>query len=214
MREISVKIAVKVATEAYRSSFVSWEFVLPFNASFREGLASTYPEPENIEDFIRAQLYDYNYNTALPSRYTWPQVGHWRNRCKLQSSITSLLQEAFTKLSLWEKRHPLLEEQKESEMEFHSSLCSITRHYCSKPVFLYWETWPVTRPYGRWWAALMCQKIFVYVEYHCGIEIVNWKLIKCLLYNQFKDLDRYLYKKYMCLWSGECNIARCAFIED
>ena len=144
MREISVKIAVKVATEAYRSSFVSWEFVLPFNASFREGLASTYPEPENIEDFIRAQLYDYNYNTALPSRYTWPQVGHWKNRCKQQSSITSLLQEAFTKLSLWEKRHPLLEEQKESEMEFHSSLCSITRHYCSKPVFLYWETWPVT----------------------------------------------------------------------
>ena len=44
-------------------------------ASFREGLASTYPEPENIEEFIRAQLYDYNYNTALPSRYAWPQVG-------------------------------------------------------------------------------------------------------------------------------------------
>ena len=41
---------------------------------FREGLASTYPEPENIEEFIRAQLYDYNYNTALPSRYAWPEV--------------------------------------------------------------------------------------------------------------------------------------------
>jgi malate dehydrogenase (oxaloacetate-decarboxylating)(NADP+) len=64
VREISIKIAVKVATEAYR-----------------EGLASTYPEPENIEEFIRAQLYDYNYNTALPSRYAWPQ-------------------EAFTKLAL------------------------------------------------------------------------------------------------------------------
>jgi len=64
VREISIKIAVKVATEAYR-----------------EGLASTYPEPENIEEFIRAQLYDYNYNTALPSRYAWPE-------------------EAFTKLAL------------------------------------------------------------------------------------------------------------------
>merc|ERR1712227_648466 len=46
VREISIKIAVKVASEAYR-----------------EGLASTYPEPENIEEFIRAQLYDYNYTT-------------------------------------------------------------------------------------------------------------------------------------------------------
>jgi len=64
IREISVKIAVKVATEAYR-----------------EGSASTYPEPENMETFIRQQLYDYNYTTSLPSRYQWPE-------------------EAFTKLSL------------------------------------------------------------------------------------------------------------------
>merc|ERR1712088_602884 len=56
VREISIKIAVKVASEAYR-----------------EGLASTYPEPENIEEFIRAQLYDYNYTTALPARYGWPE---------------------------------------------------------------------------------------------------------------------------------------------
>merc|ERR1712212_571563 len=77
VREISIKIAVKVASEAYR-----------------EGLASTYPEPENIEEFIRAQLYDYNYNTALPSRYAWPQ-------------------EAFTKLSLCEEPHLMVEEKQE-----------------------------------------------------------------------------------------------------
>ena len=49
-------------------------YILHRHFLIREGLASTYPEPENIEEFIRAQLYDYNYNTALPSRYAWPQV--------------------------------------------------------------------------------------------------------------------------------------------
>jgi len=56
LREISVKIATKVATEAYKS-----------------GTASTYPEPEDKELFIRNQLYNYSYDTALPSRYEWPE---------------------------------------------------------------------------------------------------------------------------------------------
>jgi len=56
LREISVKIATKVATEAYKS-----------------GSASTYPEPVDKESFIRQQLYDYTFNTALPTRYDWPE---------------------------------------------------------------------------------------------------------------------------------------------
>merc|ERR1719411_50518 len=56
LREISVQIAVKVAIEAYKS-----------------GTASTYPEPEDKEAFIRQQLYNYAYNTSLPSRYEWPE---------------------------------------------------------------------------------------------------------------------------------------------
>ena len=74
IREISVQIAKKVAEEAYES-----------------GTASTYPEPEVIllphvfilplfivqdkEAFIRATLYDYNYDktSALPTLYQWPQ---------------------------------------------------------------------------------------------------------------------------------------------
>merc|ERR1712241_454322 len=55
LREISVKIATKVAEEAYNS-----------------GTASTYPEPEDKELFIREQLYDYNYDRALPTVYQWP----------------------------------------------------------------------------------------------------------------------------------------------
>ena len=56
LREISVKIATKVAEEAYNS-----------------GTASTYPEPEDKELFIREQLYDYNYDRALPAVYQWPE---------------------------------------------------------------------------------------------------------------------------------------------
>jgi len=56
LREISVKIATKVAIEAYKT-----------------GSASTYPEPENKETFIRQQLYSYAYDNSLPSRYQWPQ---------------------------------------------------------------------------------------------------------------------------------------------
>jgi len=58
IQNISVKIATKVATEAYQS-----------------GTASTYPEPEDKEAFIREQLYDYNYDDypALPTLYKWPE---------------------------------------------------------------------------------------------------------------------------------------------
>ena len=56
LREISIKIATKVAIEAYKS-----------------GTASTYPEPEDKEAFIRQQLYDYAYDTALPARFEWSE---------------------------------------------------------------------------------------------------------------------------------------------
>ena len=74
IREISVKIATKVATEAYQ-----------------ESTASTYPEPEvtwwltgvsrvtlyvqDKEALVRSFLYDYNYDDypALPTLYSWPE---------------------------------------------------------------------------------------------------------------------------------------------
>merc|ERR1719328_650964 len=56
LREISVKIATNVALEAYKS-----------------GTASTYPEPEDKELFIRQQLYDFNYDSAIPPVYNWPK---------------------------------------------------------------------------------------------------------------------------------------------
>merc|ERR1712117_89168 len=57
IRDCSVKIAKRIAEEAYADK-----------------TASTYPEPEDKEAFIRSQLYDYNYDgvSALPARYDWP----------------------------------------------------------------------------------------------------------------------------------------------
>jgi len=57
IQEISVQIAKKVAEEAYQ-----------------QNTASTYPEPEDKEAFIRTHLYDYNYDKVsyLPSVYSWP----------------------------------------------------------------------------------------------------------------------------------------------
>merc|ERR1719189_2305157 len=56
IKQVSFKIASKVAEEAYR-----------------EGMASTYPEPEDKESFIRSMLYNYNYDdeSALPTSYSW-----------------------------------------------------------------------------------------------------------------------------------------------
>ena len=58
LRDCSIKIAAKVAEDAYADKS-----------------ASTYPEPADKEAFIRKQLYDYEYDgvSALPSRYAWPE---------------------------------------------------------------------------------------------------------------------------------------------
>jgi len=56
IKQVSIKIATKVAEEAYK-----------------EGIASTYPEPEDKERFIRSLLYNYNYDdeSSLPTCYPW-----------------------------------------------------------------------------------------------------------------------------------------------
>ena len=40
------------------------------------GIASTYPEPKNKEQFITDQLYDFDYDkvSALPQTWDWPKV--------------------------------------------------------------------------------------------------------------------------------------------
>jgi len=57
LRNCSLKIAAKVAEDAYA-----------------DNTASTYPEPKDKEEFIKMQLYDYEYDgvSALPEIYAWP----------------------------------------------------------------------------------------------------------------------------------------------
>lgn len=38
------------------------------------GLASTQPEPEDKESFIRAQMYNTDYESAIPSKYAYPKL--------------------------------------------------------------------------------------------------------------------------------------------
>jgi len=55
IRDVSLKIAVQLAKNAYKT-----------------GEATTYPEPEDMEAFFRSQLYDFQYGEALPQVYPWP----------------------------------------------------------------------------------------------------------------------------------------------
>ncbi|KAK9508019.1 hypothetical protein O3M35_007770 [Rhynocoris fuscipes] len=55
IQKCSIKIAAKVIEYAYE-----------------KGVASYYPEPEDKEAFIKEQLYDYHYKSAIPELYDWP----------------------------------------------------------------------------------------------------------------------------------------------
>ncbi|XP_077296887.1 NADP-dependent malic enzyme [Arctopsyche grandis] len=41
--------------------------------AYMKGKASIFPEPEDKEAFIKAQMYDYNYTSAIPPVYSWPE---------------------------------------------------------------------------------------------------------------------------------------------
>lgn len=55
IQNCSVKIAVKV-----------------MEYSYEKGLASVRPEPEDKESFIKAQMYQVPYKSALPAMFEWP----------------------------------------------------------------------------------------------------------------------------------------------
>ncbi|XP_068867334.1 NADP-dependent malic enzyme isoform X1 [Aphelocoma coerulescens] len=56
IQDVSLKIAVRVAEEAYRNN-----------------TASTYPQPKDLEAFIRSQVYSTDYNSFVADSYTWPE---------------------------------------------------------------------------------------------------------------------------------------------
>jgi malate dehydrogenase (oxaloacetate-decarboxylating)(NADP+) len=58
IRQCSIKIASDICKTAYQDK-----------------TAGVYPEPDDKNDFITKQLYDYDYDgvSALPPRYPWPE---------------------------------------------------------------------------------------------------------------------------------------------
>ncbi|XP_027743602.1 NADP-dependent malic enzyme isoform X1 [Empidonax traillii] len=56
IQDVSLKIAVRIAEEAYRNN-----------------TASTYPQPKDLEAFIRSQIYSTDYNSFVADSYTWPE---------------------------------------------------------------------------------------------------------------------------------------------
>ena len=57
IREVSTKIAIKIAEYTYANK-----------------MASHYPEPEDKEQFIISQLYSTEYESFVPDVYDWPDV--------------------------------------------------------------------------------------------------------------------------------------------
>jgi len=57
IREVSTRIAIKIAEYAYAHQ-----------------MASHYPEPEDKSEFIRSQLYSTEYESFLPDLYDWPKL--------------------------------------------------------------------------------------------------------------------------------------------
>ncbi|XP_054486378.1 NADP-dependent malic enzyme isoform X1 [Agelaius phoeniceus] len=56
IQDVSLKIAVRLVEEAYRNN-----------------TASTYPQPKDVEAFIRSQVYSTDYNNFVADSYTWPE---------------------------------------------------------------------------------------------------------------------------------------------
>lgn len=55
INNVSVSIAEKIMKDAYQ-----------------DGTATCYPEPKSKKEFLKKQLYDFKYGSALPDKYEWP----------------------------------------------------------------------------------------------------------------------------------------------
>ena len=55
VREVSIKIAARVGEYAYDTK-----------------MASLYPKPDDLEAFVRKNIYNFDYDTFTPEYYEWP----------------------------------------------------------------------------------------------------------------------------------------------
>ena len=57
IQEVSTKLAARIVTYAYE-----------------KGLAGTYPEPKDKEAFVREHQFSPDYESFVPTTYSWPGV--------------------------------------------------------------------------------------------------------------------------------------------
>ena len=60
IREVSIKIAKNIVKYLY-------------DTNHPENIGLNYPEPDNIEAFIRSHLYDTEYESFVPETWEWPE---------------------------------------------------------------------------------------------------------------------------------------------
>ncbi|KAH8264921.1 hypothetical protein KR038_008013 [Drosophila bunnanda] len=63
IRDVSLNIAIAVTQCAYD-----------------RGLASTYPEPQDKRKWLQSHLYNFNYETSMPTTWDWPQMPYIKTR--------------------------------------------------------------------------------------------------------------------------------------
>lgn len=58
------------------------------NKIFMIGLASTYPEPEDVRKWLEDQLYNINYECSMPITWKWPKTPHMKTRELVPTKLT------------------------------------------------------------------------------------------------------------------------------
>ena len=64
-----------IEVNRHQVRFISIIYLINPVAFYHQYFLLVYPEPDDKEDWIRNQLYVYDYDnvSALPARYTWPK---------------------------------------------------------------------------------------------------------------------------------------------
>lgn len=52
------------------------------------GLASTYPEPTNVRQWLEDQLYNFNYESSMPITWKWPKAAPMKTRELIPTKLT------------------------------------------------------------------------------------------------------------------------------
>jgi len=81
IREVSIKIAVKILEYAYKES-ECWLYSIGKGVTncFLLGIATVYPKPKDLRRYVEEQQYNYNYEPSLPNLWPWPKAPYIKTK--------------------------------------------------------------------------------------------------------------------------------------